>query len=77
MRYRSNLAVKTRPIPDGWTKEVIRGFELTLHFYYRKGMISAKREPFIDMYGKTPEEFIKKMEDIYYYDLSLRKKQIG
>ncbi len=77
MRYRSNLAVKKRIIPVGWSKEVMRGFELTLHFYYRKGMISAKREAFIDIYGKTPEEFIKKMEDIYYYDLNLRKKQIG
>jgi hypothetical protein len=75
MGYRDNNAfIKTYP-NKYWNSYLLRALKLSLLFYYRKGMITEKRESFESIYGKTEQEFVSKLYDIYNYDKSLVKKK--
>lgn len=56
-----------------WNGFLLRAFKLSLLFYYKKGMITEKRESFQWIYGKTAREFISKLYEIYEYDKSRSK----
>ncbi len=77
MEYRNpNDKEKHFPGPH-WNKFLLRALKLSLLFYYRKGMITEKRESFESIYGKNEKEFVSKLYKIYTYDKSIKsmKKQ--
>jgi hypothetical protein len=75
MEYRPPTE-KTRKVPGyHWDTYLLRAMKLTLLFYYRKGMITEKRQSFLDIYGRDASEFKSKLYDIYWYDKKLRKKK--
>jgi len=74
MEYRSNTeSIKKYP-NQYWDSYLLRALKLSLMFYYRKGMITQKRDSFTTIYGNNAEEFKRKLYDIYEYDLNLRRK---
>lgn len=76
MRYRSNLATTSQPSCKDWSKEELRGFNLSLYFFYRKGMISTNQDTFSKVYGKNSKEFKAKLYNIYEYDKGLRYRSV-
>lgn len=72
MEYRKPTSSKTRFPGRHWNSALLRALKLSLLFYYRKGMITESRKSFLSIYGKTPQEFINKLYDIYEYDKSLK-----
>lgn len=76
MEYRRPTEDKIKFPGPHWNTALLRAMKLGLLFYYRKGMITENRESFISFYGKTPEQFISKLYEIYRYDKSLRKKKM-
>ena len=73
MEYRETSENKKKFPGKHWDSYLLRGLKLSLLFYYRKGMITLKRESFESIYGKDPKEFVAKLYKIYKYDKSLRK----
>jgi hypothetical protein len=68
MEYRA-ASKETKRFPNKfWNGFLLRAFKLTQLFYYRKGMITEKRESFQSIYGKTAKEFVSKLYEIYEYD---------
>ncbi|MFC1541986.1 hypothetical protein ACFL50_06010 [Candidatus Latescibacterota bacterium] len=74
MEYREPTEVKTKFPAPNWNTYILRALRLSLNFYYRKGMITEKRDSFKAIFGKNSEEFISKLYDIYEYDKSLKKR---
>lgn len=75
MEYRPPTE-ETRKVPSyHWDSYLLRAMKLTLLFYYRKGMITEKRESFLNIYGRNPKEFKSKLYDIYWYDKKLKRKK--
>jgi hypothetical protein len=69
-----------KPDPEGtnspgihWNTALLRALKLSLLFYYRRGMITASRDSFNSIYGKTSKQFISKLYQIYEYDKSLKR----
>jgi hypothetical protein len=76
MEYRA-ASKETKRFPNRfWNGFLLRAFKLTQLFYYRKGMITEKRESFQHIYGKTAKEFISKLYEIYEYDKSPSKGKV-
>ena len=73
MEYRESTEVKTRFPAPNWNTYILRALRLSLNFYYRKGMITDKRDSFEAIYGKNPKEFISKLYTIYEYDKTLKR----
>ena len=72
MEYRAPIC-ETKRLPNkSWDGFLLRAFKLSLLFYYRKGMITEKRESFQSIYGTTASEFVSKLYEIYRYD-----KEVG
>ena len=75
MEYRNSTPSKIK-VPGGtWNTSLLRALKLSLLYYYRKGMITESRKSFINIYGKTPKEFIDKLYNIYEYDKSLKRNK--
>jgi len=74
MGYRQFTHSKTRFPGKNWNKASLRALNLSLLFYYRKGMITESRKAFLSIYGKNPKEFIDKLYKIYEYDKSFKRK---
>lgn len=75
MQYRPPTK-KIRKVPGyHWNIYLLRALTLTLLFYYKKGMITDKRQSFLDIYGKNPTEFVNKLYKIYDYDKNLKRKK--
>ena len=75
MEYREPTEVKTRFPASNWNTYILRALRLSLNFYYRKGMITDKRDSFKAIYGENPKEFISKLYTIYEYDKTLNKSR--
>jgi hypothetical protein len=70
MEYRAPNK-ETKRFPNRfWNGFLLRAFKLSLLFYYRKGMITEKRESFQSIYGRSASEFVSKLYEIYQYDKS-------
>jgi len=74
MRYRSPLDKGTLMPGPKWNKFVLRGFNLSLLFYYKKGLIKKSRDAFVKIYGNSESEFVEKLYSIYRYDKSIKRK---
>lgn len=74
MEYRRPCSSMTRFPGQHWNTALLRAFRLSVHFYYRQGMITKSRRSFLSIYGKTPKQFISKLYDIYQYDKTLKRK---
>lgn len=75
MEYREPTErIKKRP-GHHWDLYLLRALKLSLLFYYRKGMITEKRSSFKEIYGKNPQEFKKRLYNIYRYDKKLGRKK--
>jgi hypothetical protein len=74
MRYRplNSASSSAQYRSDKWDDKLLRALKLSLMFYYTKGMITKKREAFIDIYGNNTQEFKDKLYKIYKND-KLRK----
>lgn len=73
MEYRSpTRSVSKLPGPH-WNTFLLRAFKLTLLFYYRKGMITKSRDSFLSIYGRSEQEFVSRLYEIYSYDKSLKR----
>lgn len=72
MEYREASSSKTKFPGEHWNTHILRGLKLSLLFYYRRGMITAKRQSFLSFYGRTPKQFKDKLYDIYKYDKTSR-----
>lgn len=75
MEYRPPTEKKSKVPGFNWNTYLLRAIKLTLLFYYRKGMITEKRQSFLDIYGNNPTEFVNKLYDIYDYDKNLKRKK--
>lgn len=73
MEYRRPTADRTRFPNPHWDTALLRALKLSLIFYYRRGMITASRDSFKSIYGKTPKQFISKLYQIYEYDKSIKR----
>ena len=77
MRYRSPVKTNATIPGKNWNTYLIRAFNLSLLFYYKKGLIKKDRNAFLNIYGKNEKEFIQKLYRIYEYDKSLKKSIKG
>lgn len=75
MRYRETNEIKNKLYGKNWNSYLLRGLALSLLFYYRKGMITIKRDSFESIYGKNENEFIHKLYEIYEYDKKIKSKK--
>jgi len=75
MEYREPTPSKRKFPAKNWNTYLLRGFKLSTLFYYRKGMITAKRESFTSIYGNSAQEFVNKLYKIYDYDKNLKRKK--
>lgn len=75
MEYRPTTEKKRKVPGHHWNKYLLRAIKLTLLFYYRKGMITDKRQSFLDIYGNNPTDFVNKLYKIYDYDKKLKRKK--
>lgn len=75
MEYRPPTEQKKKVPSYHWNTYLLRAMKLTLLFYYRKGMITKKRQSFLDIYGSNPNEFKTKLYDVYWYDKKIKKKK--
>ena len=73
MEYRETSESKKKLPGKHWDSYLLRGLKLSLLFYYRKGMITIKRDSFESIYGKDFKEFIHKLYYIYDYDKNLKR----
>lgn len=73
MEYRKPTHSKTKFPGRHWNTALLRALKLSLLFYYHKGMITESRKSFLSIYGKTPQEFVNKLYNIYEYDKSLKR----
>ncbi|MHC4476568.1 MAG: radical SAM protein [Planctomycetota bacterium] len=73
MEYRKPTAQKTKIPGPHWNTALLRALKLSLIFYYRRGMITASRNSFRSIYGRTPTQFISRLYEIYEYDKSLKR----
>ena len=73
MEYRKPIPLQTKFPGPHWNTALLRALKLSLIFYYRKGMITESRKSFLSIYGKTPNQFISKLYEIYEYDKKLKR----
>lgn len=73
MEYRKPTAVRTRFPGPHWDTALLRALKLSLIFYYRRGMITASRDSFHSIYGRTPKQFVSKLYQIYEYDKTIKR----
>ncbi|HUU26354.1 MAG TPA: hypothetical protein VM123_00955 [archaeon] len=74
MEYRKAIPSQTKFPGPHWNTTLLRALKLSLIFYYRKGMITESRESFLSIYGKTADQFVSKLYEIYEYDKKLKRK---
>lgn len=74
MEYRCATDLNRRFPGIHWNLVLLRALKLSLLFYYRKGMITQSRRSFKRIYGNNPKQFLSRLNRIYDYDKSLRKK---
>lgn len=77
MEYRAPTRSLSRLPGPHWNTFLLRAFKLTLLFYYRKGMITRSRDSFLSIYGKSEQEFISRLYEIYNYDKSIKRVNKG
>jgi hypothetical protein len=73
MQYRRPTVAKTKFPGPHWDTALLRALNLSLIFYYRRGMITKSRDSFRAIYGKTPKQFISKLYQIYEYDKKIKR----
>ena len=73
MEYREPTDQKAKIPGPNWNTALLRALKLSLIFYYRRGMITASRESFRSIYGRTSKQFISKLYQIYEYDKTLKR----
>ena len=73
MEYRRPISAKTRFPSQHWNAALLRGFKLTLLYYYRSGLITDSRRSFHSIYGRTYKQFIDKLYAVYEYDKQLKR----
>ncbi len=74
MEYRRPTATKTKFPGPHWNSALLRAMKLTLLYYYRRGMITESRTSFHSIYGRTPNQFVDRLYEIYEYDKTLKRK---
>ncbi len=77
MKYRNMAQDLITPPNKKWDDKLLRAFGLSLRFYYKRGIITDNREVFLKIYGRSPNDFIRKLYDIYEYDKTIKKKNIN
>jgi hypothetical protein len=75
MEYRKPIPSQTKFPGAHWNTALLRALKLSLIFYYRKGMITESRRSFHSIYGKTANEFVSKLYEIYEYDKGLGRQK--
>lgn len=73
MRFRPINSAEARYVSTRWDTHLLRGLKLSLMFYYTKGMINKKREPFTGMYCDNAQQFVNKLYKIYQDDRERNK----
>ena len=64
MKYRPPTMDNRVAPNDNWDKTLLRALNLTLWFYYRKGMITDNLNSFREIYGASVSEFRRKLYEI-------------
>ena len=77
MEYRAPTEGIHKVPGRNWNTYLLRGFKLSLLFYYRKGMITRSRDSFLSIYGGNGKEFVSRLYEIYSYDKKLKRKTQG
>jgi hypothetical protein len=75
MRYRCPVETNATIPGKKWNTYLLRAFNLSLLFYYKKGLIKKDRTAFLNIYGKSEKEFIEKLYSIYEYDKSIKREK--
>jgi len=73
MEYRAPNKRQGKIPGPHWNTFLLRAFKLTLLFYYNKGVISRSRTSFERIYGKTANEFVSRLYEIFRYDKALKR----
>lgn len=71
MQFRNSMEIHQKSPGPHWNTYFLRAMNLSLLFYYRKGMITEKRESFLKIYGGNSTEFKDKLYKIYEYDKAI------
>ncbi len=77
MRYRRPVETNATIPGKYWNTYLLRAFNLSLLFYYKKGLIKKDRNAFLNIYGNNKEEFIQKLYKIYEYDKIIKRTKKG
>ncbi len=77
MRYRDSIEKNIMIPGKHWNNYLLRAFNLTLLFYYKKGLIKKDRKAFLNIYGNNEKDFIDRLYKIYDYDKTIKKTKRG
>lgn len=72
LRFRSLNSANGQYVSINWDSRLLRGLQLSLMFYYIKGIIRKNREVFKNVYGNNAKKFKHKLYETYEND-KLRK----
>ncbi|MFX0203768.1 MAG: hypothetical protein ACFFCW_47320 [Candidatus Hodarchaeota archaeon] len=75
MRYRPIDGINPHWVSPRWDKDVLRGLKLIMVFFYKGGIIKKGRHGFRRMFGRSPDEFERKMKKIKAYDRALWRRR--
>jgi len=73
MQFREPAEIGQKLPGPHWNTFLLRAVNLSLLFYYRKGMITKSRESFKKIYGTNAKQFVEKLYNIYRYDKTIKK----